>query len=93
MTSQLRGKLGGNQVFSFYKASIVETGRGEEGGKWSLDRPEKVLCLPLPGHFMTITTFSLPILPLIRFNNNFLGEDLINKSMSKRSPEKIFFKF
>lgn len=74
-----------------FTASVVETGRGEEGGKWSLDsRPSKVYCMPLPGCLTTIPTFTLSVFPILRVNSNFLEEDLINKSMNKRRPEKFF---
>lgn len=58
-------------------------------GVWT-GRPSKVHCVPLPGCLMTIPAFTLSVFPILRVNSNFLGEDLINKSMNKRRPENFF---
>lgn len=58
------------------------------GEKWNLGWPD-VHCLPLPGDLKTITTFNLSVLPILRVNS-FPGGDLINKSMNKWHPEKLF---
>lgn len=63
--SQLRGRQG-NEVFSFYSLCCRDR-QGRRRWEMELGRPNKVHCT-LPGHLMTITTFSLPVFPILRVN-------------------------